>query len=99
MPPSLTADLVIRNAKVWTVDPALPSAEAVAIAAGRIVAVGGNSGVQEWAGPKTRVVDAAGASVLPGFNDAHVHFVTGGFHLQQVDLRDAATPEEFSRRV
>ena len=99
MPPSLTADLVIRNAKVWTVDPALPSAEAVAIAGGRIVAVGGNSGVQEWAGPKTRVVDAAGASVLPGFNDAHVHFVTGGFHLQQVDLRDAATPEEFSRRV
>jgi hypothetical protein len=93
------ADLVIFNGRVWTVDPARPSAEAVAVVGERIAAVGANDEIRRWIGRQTRVVDAAGKSVLPGFIDAHAHFATGGFQLSSVDLRDAATPEEFTRRL
>ena len=93
------ADLVIFNARVRTLDPARPVAEAVAVHAGRITHVGTSAEARALAGPKTRVVDAGGALVLPGFNDAHVHFLSGGFQLSSVDLRDAATPREFAERI
>jgi predicted amidohydrolase YtcJ len=93
------ADLVIVNASVRTLDAKTPAAEAVAVYAGRIVAVGTSAEVRALAGPKTRVVDAGGALVMPGFNDAHVHFLSGGFQLSSVDLRDAATPQEFAERI
>lgn len=51
------------------------------------------------AGPDTRRVDAGGRVLLPGFNDAHTHFLSGGFQLASVDLRSAATPQEFTRRI
>ena len=69
-----TADLILFNARVYTVDDAQPTAEAVAIRGERIVAVGGNAAVRALAGPSTRAIDLAGAMVLPGFNDAHTHF-------------------------
>jgi len=84
---------------VWTVDPARPRAEAIAVAGERIAAVGSNAEIRKWIGPQTRTIDARGGSVLPGFIDAHVHFASGGFHLSNVQLRDAATPEEFARRI
>ncbi len=93
------ADLVILNAKVWTVDPARPEAEAVAVLGERIVAVGSNSEIDGWRGPKTRVVDAGGKRLLPGFNDAHVHFTDGGAQLDQVQLNDATSAQEFERRI
>jgi hypothetical protein len=93
------ADLVIFNARVRTLDPARPVAEAVAVYAGRITHVGTSAEARALAGPRTRVVDAGGALVLPGFNDAHVHFLSGGFQLSSVDLRDAATPREFAERI
>jgi hypothetical protein len=93
------ADLVIVNANVRTMDPARPAAEAVAVAGNRVVAVGTSAEVRRLAGPRTRVIDAAGALVLPGFNDAHVHFLSGGFQLSSVDLRDAGTPREFAERI
>jgi predicted amidohydrolase YtcJ len=93
------ADLVILNGEVWTVDREQPQAEAVAVAGSRIAAVGTNEEIRKWVGPQTRVIDAGGKSVLPGFIDAHVHFTTGGFQLSAVDLRDAATPQEFARRI
>ncbi|MGH9795317.1 MAG: amidohydrolase [Candidatus Acidiferrales bacterium] len=93
------ADLVILNGAVWTVDAAKPRAQAVAVVGERIAAVGTNEEIRQWAGPKTRTIDARGGSVLPGFIDSHVHFASGGFELSQVQLRDAATPEEFARRV
>ncbi|HZI19213.1 MAG TPA: amidohydrolase [Pyrinomonadaceae bacterium] len=93
------ADLVITNAVVRTMDAARPTAQAVAVSAGRIVAVGTAAEVRRHAGPRTRVVDARGALLLPGFNDAHVHFLGGGFQLSAVDLRDAATPQEFAERI
>lgn len=93
------ADLIITNAKIWTVDKARPEAESLAVLRDRIVAVGSSAEVDAWHGPQTRIIDAQGKLLLPGFNDAHVHFVDGGDHLQQVQLKDAASPQEFARRI
>src|SRR6202158_4520958 len=93
------ADFIIQNAHIWTVDPSRPEAEAVAILGDRIVAVGSRQQVDAWGGPHTRVVDAAGKRLLPGFNDAHVHFMDGGSQLDNVELNDATSPQEFARRI
>ena len=93
------ADLVILHAHVWTVDKSHPAAEALAISGSRIVAVGSDAEIQKFIGPHTRQIDAHGKSVLPGFNDAHVHFSSGGEEISGVQLRDAATPQEFTRRI
>src|ERR1041385_569729 len=91
-----SADLILTNAKVWTVDTALPRAEAVAVIGDRIIAVGSASEIDAWRGSKTNVIDAGGKLVMPGFNDAHVHFTSGGFQLDSVNLKDAGSPEEFA---
>src|SRR5260370_2790098 len=91
--------LIILNASVHTMDAALPTAQALAIKGNRIVAVGANNEIQRLAGESTRVIDARGQLVLPGFNDAHVHFMSGGFLLASVDLRSAKTPQEFAERL
>ncbi|HKB97223.1 MAG TPA: amidohydrolase [Terriglobales bacterium] len=93
------ADLIIQNVRVWTVDPSRPEAEAVAILGDRIVAVGSSQQVDAWRGSHTRLVDAGRKRLLPGFNDAHVHFMDGGSQLDNVQLNDAATPQEFARRI
>src|SRR5882724_10340800 len=82
------ADLIVRNAHIWTVNPAQPQADAVAVLQGRIAAVGPDAAVMSWRGPGTRVVDAKGGRLLPGFNDAHVHFSDGGASLAAVQLTD-----------
>jgi predicted amidohydrolase YtcJ len=97
--PSLAPDLVIINASIHTMDKARPTAAAVAILGNRIAAVGSTPEIGVLAGPKTRVIDAGGKLILPGFNDAHVHFLMGGFSLSNVDLRDAKSPEEMARRL
>ena len=93
------ADLIIQNARVWTVDSSHPEAEAVAVLGDRIVAVGTNSQVDAWRGPQTHVVDAKGRRLLPGFNDAHVHFTDGGAQLDSVELNDVTSTQEFARRI
>jgi predicted amidohydrolase YtcJ len=93
------AETIITNAKVWTVDRNRPRAEAVAIIGNRIVAVGAATEIDAWRGPQTRVIDAAGKLLLPGFNDAHVHFISGGMQLDQVQLNDARSKDEFIRRI
>jgi predicted amidohydrolase YtcJ len=93
------AETIITNANVWTVDHNRPQAEAVAILGDRIVAVGTSAELDGWRGPQTRIIDAAGKLLLPGFNDAHVHFVSGGFQLDQVQLTDARTREQFVSRI
>jgi predicted amidohydrolase YtcJ len=95
----LEADLVIINASVRTMDARRPSAEAVAVVGQRVAAVGTSEEIKKLTGARTRVIDAGGALVLPGFNDAHVHFLSGGFQLASVDLRDAGTPQEFAERI
>jgi hypothetical protein len=88
-------DLAIINAKVWTVNPRQPTAEAVAVRGERVTAVGSNARVRALLDRDARVIDAAGKLLLPGFNDAHVHFLGGGTHLLGVDLRRAGNEEEF----
>ncbi|HEU4413574.1 MAG TPA: amidohydrolase [Candidatus Angelobacter sp.] len=97
--PKPSADLIITNAKIWTVDKTRPNAEAMAVLGERIVAVGSAGEVDAWHGPQTKVLDAQGKLLLPGFNDAHVHFVDGGDQLSAVQLKDATSPEEFARRI
>ena len=92
-------DLIIINATVHTMDARQPLAEAVAIYGNRIAAVGSTKEIRQMAGTRTRVIDAGGRLVLPGFNDSHVHFLGGGFQLSSVDLRDANTPQEFAERI
>src|SRR5438477_9232948 len=94
-----SATLIVTNAAVYTVDKQQPKAEAVAVIGDRIVAVGSRADIDLWRGPQTKVIDAGGKLLLPGFNDAHVHFIQGGAQLVQVDLVDAATPEEFAKRI
>ncbi len=93
------ADLVVVNARVWTGDRSRPAAEAVAVAGDRIAVVGSRAEIDAVCGPNTRVVDAAGRFLMPGFSDAHIHLMTGGAQLDSVDLKDAASPEEFARRI
>jgi len=98
-PARTAADLVITRANVWTGDAAQPEAKGIAIVADRIVAVGAPDEIERWRGSATREINAGGRRVVPGFNDAHVHFVDGGRQLDNVDLKDADTPEEFARRI
>jgi predicted amidohydrolase YtcJ len=97
--PHPTADLIVTNAKVYTVDKNQPRAEAVAVIADRIVAVGSTAEIDAWRGSDTKVIDAGGKLLLPGFNDSHVHFIDGGLQLDSVDLRNATSPEDFARKI
>ncbi|MCK5745143.1 MAG: amidohydrolase family protein, partial [Oricola sp.] len=89
-----SADALYVNAVVWTGTGA--DADAVAVKDGRIVFAGA---ADAFEGEAARTVDLGGAFLRPGFIDNHVHFLTGGFGLASVELRDAATPEEFSKRI
>jgi predicted amidohydrolase YtcJ len=97
--PKPSTTLIVTNASVYTLDKQHPKAEAVAVIGDRIVAVGSRAEIDLWRGPQTKVIDAGGKLLLPGFNDAHVHFIQGGAQLEQVQLTDAATPEEFAKRI
>ncbi len=92
-------DLIIVNANIHTMDPSQPLAQAVAIVGNRIVAVGADEELKKLAGRGTRTIDAKKQLIVPGFNDAHVHFLSGGFQLSSVNLRDAASPQEFAERI
>ena len=96
---NITADLIVVNAKVHTMDSAKPTAEAFAVMGNKIVAVGTNDEIKKLANAETKTIDAQGKVVIPGFNDAHVHFLEGGYQLSSVDLRDAKSPEEFVKRI
>jgi len=91
--------LAIVNGVVWTGNPSAPRAEAVLLAGDRIVAVGTNAAIRSLAVADTRIIDARGGTVAPGFIDSHVHFLTAGLNLASVQLRDAKTPAEFIARI
>ncbi len=93
------ADLILVHGKVWTENPKQPESEAVAIQANRIVAVGSSSEINKLTGPATKVIDLRGRRVVPGFNDAHLHFYFGGDGLASVRLGDTASAQEMGRRI
>src|SRR5579859_1311025 len=93
----IVAALLLTNGNIWTGDPHKPFAEAVAIDGNRIVAVGTNATIVPHNGD--RIIDLHGRLAVPGFIDNHTHFIDGGFELSRVQLRDAATPQEFARRI
>ena len=80
------ADLIIRNARIMTMDDMFPSADSMAISGHAITAVGSTDDVANLAGPATRIIDAGGASVLPGFIESHLHIFSGAASLSRLDL-------------
>jgi predicted amidohydrolase YtcJ len=91
--------LAIVNARIWTGDEAQPWAEAIATKGETIIHVGSSEEVRKILADGTKLIDAQGQMMVPGFNDAHVHFIDGGFGLSSVSLRDAKTKQEFIDRI
>jgi predicted amidohydrolase YtcJ len=91
-------DLIIHNGRVY-VGPGQPRAEAVAVAGNRIVRVGTSAAIRQLAGPATAMIDARGGAVLPGFNDSHLHFISGGLGLDRVNLLDAETLDAIRKKI
>ena len=98
-PATAPADLIVTNARVYTADEARPLAEAFAVRDGRIVFVGSRQEAQALKGANTRVVDAAGKTVIPGMVDAHAHFGGLAQTLRSVDLVGTRTYDDVIARV
>ena len=96
---NVIADIVITNANIHTMDAKRSTARSIAVLNGKIIAIGSDADAKSLIGAKTRVIDAKGKLVVPGFNDAHVHFMETGSQLSSVDLRSAKSPEEFVQRI
>lgn len=97
--PPPPADMIIVNARVYTVNPQQKWAEAIAVRGDKIVAVGDRKQIEALRGPATKVIDAQGRLLLPGFTDCHMHFIDGSLSLLQVNLDDANTIAEIQQRV
>lgn len=95
----IAPDLVLVHGKIWTENPQQPEAEAVAVLGNRIAAVGTSAEILKLSGPATKIIELAGKRVVPGFNDAHVHFVSGGTSLASVQLGDTKSEAEFRQRI
>ena len=92
-------DLILYNGKLYTQDPDIPKASAIALQNGRILAVGNNSAIQALATPRTKEVNLEGRRVLPGLTDSHIHFYEWAFFLQGLTLEDAKSLDEIQSRV
>ncbi|MCK5331904.1 MAG: amidohydrolase family protein, partial [Candidatus Marinimicrobia bacterium] len=93
------ATFIITDANIWTGNPDQPRAEALAVIGTKILAVGNNKEITRLAASETKIIDAHGQFITPGFNDSHLHFLAGGFNLASVQLRAADSKAEFIKRV
>jgi hypothetical protein len=93
------ADLIVLNANIRTMTARDARAEALAVTKNRIIAIGNNTRIRKLAGPETHVIDAGGKLVLPGFIDAHVHFMGIGNTFSSMELRDVKRGEEIVERI
>ncbi len=91
-------DLIVLNGNVYLADGTGGFAEAVAVQGNRILRVGSNEDVERMRQESTTVIDAKGGAVVPGLNDSHVHFLSGGLALDQVNLLDAETFERVQKK-
>src|ERR1700759_441070 len=85
------AELVLRNGKIVTMNTATPTAQAIAVRAGKVTALGSDRDAQGWIGPQTRVIDLHGMLAIPGFIEGHGHFTGVGEFRMGLDLREART--------
>ncbi len=92
-------DLILIDGRIWTENPAQPEGEALGIICNKIAQVGTSEEILKGRHSETKVIALNGRRVVPGFNDAHVHFYLGGASLNSVQLRDATSPQEFRQRV
>ena len=83
---TIPPDLVVLNGRLLTMDPTTPRAEALAVTGGCISAIGSTAQIRDMAGAATRIIDAQGCTVLPGFIDSHVHLFAGAVELDYLDL-------------
>jgi predicted amidohydrolase YtcJ len=93
------ADTIVLHGKIYTLDAKQPWAQALAIRADRIVAVGDDAAIEKFREPGTKVIDAAGHLVLPGFVDCHIHFMDGSLSLGRVNLEDAKDVPDIQQRL
>ncbi len=93
------ADLILINGKVWTSISSSSFVEAIAIKGNVILQIGKNSEIKKLVNPQTQVIDLKGRLVIPGFNDAHIHFLNGSLGLSEVELTGAETIEEVTTRI
>lgn len=98
-PPNRYADIVFENGSILTMDSAAPRATALAVKGGRIVFVGGDSGVERWIGSRTQVVRLAGRTLMPSFQDAHMHPITSGLDLLGCNLTGRSTLADVADRI
>jgi len=84
----MNPELILHNGRIYTVDPAQPWAEAVAVRGGRIVAVGSNKEILSQAGPATEKHNLAGRLALPGLIDSHIHLYDWSLSRRQVPVAD-----------
>jgi hypothetical protein len=98
-PQEESADLVLRNGEIVTVDPAQPTAEAVAVRDGRIIAVGTNAEIGRYVGRNTEVVDLEGRLAIPGFIEGHGHFMGVGQAKMNLDLMNVRNWDEVVQMV
>ena len=96
---SASADIVVLHAKVYTVNAREPWAEALAVSGDKIVAVGSDKEIERYRGANTKVIDAAGRVVLPGFTDCHIHFLDGSYTLVEPDLNGLRTIPAIQKRL
>ena len=92
-------DLIVINGKVYAGGAAPEMAEAVAVRGNKVVRVGSNREIQRLQRAQTTVIDAKGGAVMPGFNDAHAHFISGGLSLDQINLLEATTLDEIKDTI
>src|SRR6202158_2697277 len=92
-------DVIVTNARIYTVNPQQKWAEAIAVRGDKIIAVGERKQVEALRGPATKVIDAGQRLLLPGFTDCHIHFMDGSLGLTRVDLNGATTVAEIQKRV
>jgi predicted amidohydrolase YtcJ len=95
----MQATLVLYNGDIHTMDAAKPRGQAIAIAGDRVVAVGSNDEVRALRAPAGKAIDLRGRTVVPGFTDAHLHFLSYGISLKEIDLAGVPTLEEALARV
>lgn len=98
-PPVEPAELVLRNANIYTVDPGKPNATSLAVRQGRIAALGSDADTAALIGPGTRVIDLEGRLVLPAFHDTHTHPIWGGLSHARCPLYEGNSPADYQRII